>query len=523
MAHEYLHPFCRARIVPMLSQISSAIADNKELPEVMDLVVKTMVEHLAGTERVILTILDRTRGSISIESAYGLSEEEQSRGVYHVGEGITGKVAQTGVAAIVPDLHAEPTFLNRTMVISKEHSPQLAFICVPVKSGHEVLGTLSAYRPKVRSDHDFSMQQDAEVMTIIATMIAQVVELQAAYKEETGLLLQENRRLSEALASRYHPSQIIGNSRSMLDLFRMLNRVYDKVTPVLILGETGAGKELVAQALHYNGPRAKKAFIKFNCAALPESLAESELFGHEKGAFTGALSQRKGRFEEADGGTLFLDEVGELSLSVQAKLLRVLQASEFERVGGSQTVRVDVRFITATNRDLLAMIAAGTFREDLYYRLNVFPLMLPPLRERGSDILLLADYFVEKYAKLHNSPVRRISSPAIELLMAWNWPGNVRELENVIERAVILSDDGVIHSYHLPPSLQSAESSGTQWHGSLDQKLDMVERETIIEAIKMSGGNMARSARELGLTERVMALRMRKYAIDYRKYRGSSL
>jgi Nif-specific regulatory protein len=276
----------------------------------------------------------------------------------------------------------------------------------------------------------------------------------------------------------------------------------------------------VAQALHFQSPQAEGPFVKFNCAAVPENLAESELFGHEKGSFTGAVAQRIGKFEEADGGTLFMDEIGELSLSVQAKLLRVLQNQEFERVGSNRTIKVDIRLIAATNRDLPRMIRDGQFREDLYYRLNVFPITLPPLRERGSDIVLLADFFVGKYSERYGGKVKRISSPAIEMLLLYHWPGNVRELENVLERAIILaSDEGVIREYHLPPSLQTAESSSTPYTGTLDHRLDQMERECLVESIKTTRGNMAQAARELGMTERLMALRLKKHKLDYRLYR----
>jgi len=257
-----------------------------------------------------------------------------------------------------------------------------------------------------------------------------------------------------------------------------------------------------------------------NCAALPEGVIESELFGHEKGAFTGALAARKGRFELAHGGTLFLDEIGDLSPAVQAKLLRVLQEREFERVGGMQTVKTDVRLIAATNRDLEKEKEAGQFRTDLYYRLNVFPIHIPPLRERKSDILLLADHFVEKYSRHDAKDVRRISTPAIDMLAAYHWPGNVRELENVIERAVLLSDDGVIHGHHLPPTLQTAEASGTVPPGTLETTLERVEQELILEALKSSRGNMAAAANALGITERIMGLRVHKYGINPRRFRA---
>jgi Nif-specific regulatory protein len=301
----------------------------------------------------------------------------------------------------------------------------------------------------------------------------------------------------------------------------MLTQVAPSDATVLINGESGTGKELVAMEIHALSRRASGPLIKVNCSALPESIIESELFGHEKGSFTGAQAQRKGRFELADGGTLFLDEIGELSPAIQVKLLRVIQEREIERMGGSHTIKVDVRVIAATNRNLEEEIAAGRFREDLYYRLNVFPIRVPPLRERKSDIVLLADYFTEKYARKNNKPIKRISSPALDLLMSYHWPGNVRELENCIERAVILSADMVIHSYHLPPSLQSALSTDTAPTATLDAALSRLEKELIVEALKISAGNMAAAARRLGITDRQMGLRVHHYAIPWKLYRDT--
>jgi Nif-specific regulatory protein len=288
---------------------------------------------------------------------------------------------------------------------------------------------------------------------------------------------------------------------------------------VLILGESGTGKELVANAIHYNSTRATKPFVKVNCAALPDNIIESELFGHERGAFTGAVNQRKGRFELAHGGTIFLDEIGDLSPHTQVKILRVLQEKEFERVGSTSPVKTDVRIIAATHRNLEDLVQKGTFRHDLFYRLNVFPVRIPPLRERREDILLLADYFVEKYSGIHNRTVLRISTPAIDMMMVYHWPGNVRELENCIERAVLMSDDGAIHGYHLPPTLQTAEESGTAHAGALEATLGNIERELITDALKSSRGNMAEAARALGLTERIMGLRVKKYRINPRRFR----
>jgi Nif-specific regulatory protein len=305
----------------------------------------------------------------------------------------------------------------------------------------------------------------------------------------------------------------------MQAVYDLIAKVAKSDTTVLIRGESGVGKELVAHAIHYNSLRASRPFIKVNCAALPETLIESELFGHEKGAFTGAIYQRKGRFELAAGGTIFLDEVGDFSPSTQIKLLRVLQEKEFERVGGTGTIKTDVRVIAATNRDVENLIAEGKFRQDLYYRLNVFSIHVPPLRERKTDILLLADHFVEKYSRAHHKDVQRISTPAIDMLMSYHWPGNVRELENCMERAVVVSNDKVIHGHYLPPTLQTAEATGTTHRGTLQESLDEFEKELLLDALKSARGNMAKAARNLNLTERVMGLRVRRYGIQAKRFR----
>ncbi|MBU0934770.1 MAG: sigma 54-interacting transcriptional regulator [Spirochaetes bacterium] len=312
---------------------------------------------------------------------------------------------------------------------------------------------------------------------------------------------------------------LIGTSTVMQEIYLLVQQVAATEATVLISGESGTGKELCAADIHAGSMRRDGPLVKVNCAALPESIIESELFGHEKGAFTGAAALRRGRFELADGGTLFLDEIGELSPQVQVKLLRVLQEREIERVGGAIAIPVDVRIIAATNRNLEKEMQEGRFREDLYYRLNVFPLHMPPLRQRPGDILLLTDWFIEKYARRNNKKVLRISSPAIDLLAMYHWPGNVRELENCIERAVILSTDMVIHSWHLPPSLQSAASTHTEPGSTLEAALARLEKELIVEALKLHKGNMAAAARCLGISERQMGLRVHHYGLNWRRYR----
>jgi Nif-specific regulatory protein len=333
---------------------------------------------------------------------------------------------------------------------------------------------------------------------------------------------EENRRLRRILAEARRPkTSIIGRSKGIQEVLRLIDQVADTNTTVLIHGETGTGKELVARAIHENSRRCKGPLIRVNCAAMPDSLLESELFGHERGAFTGAVTRRRGRFEEAQAGTIFLDEVGELSPVAQAKLLRVLQEREFQPLGSSRTVKVDVRVVAATNKDLEAEVARGGFRSDLYYRLNVFPIFLPPLRERGPDILLLADFFVLKYAREFEKPVARISTPAIDLLMAYHWPGNVRELENCIERAVLLASGDAIEARQLPPTLQMKPAELQEGvRGKLDVLVSAFERDLITEALKDARGNQAQAARLLGSTKRIIQYKVKKYCIDPVRFRS---
>ena len=306
----------------------------------------------------------------------------------------------------------------------------------------------------------------------------------------------------------------------MRQIYEQVAQVAGANTTVLVRGESGTGKELIAHAIHYNSLRTKKPFVKVSCAALPESLIEAELFGHEKGAFTGAESRKKGRFELAEGGTLFLDEIGDVNLSTQVKLLRVLQEREFERVGGTETIKVNVRLIAATNKDMEAALADGTFREDLYYRLNVFTIFVPPLRDRKADLLLLADHFLEKFSREHGKSIKRISTPAIDMLVSYHWPGNVREMENALERAVLMCEGQVVHAHHLPPSLQTAEASGTVTRVSLADAVVAYEKDLIQDALKTTRGNRAKAARLLDSTERILNYKIRKYAVDVRRFKG---
>jgi Nif-specific regulatory protein len=387
---------------------------------------------------------------------------------------------------------------------------------VPIKSGPDVIGALSVERVL---DGRARLSADRRLLSLIANVIAHTVHLHRLTQEKLEALQRENERLQHQIQTNFRPPNMIGNSASMRSVYQHIEQVAGSVTTVLIRGESGVGKELIARALHEQSPRQGRAFVKFNCAALPESIIESELFGHEKGAFTGAIAMRKGRFEVAEGGTIFLDEIGDISPATQVKLLRVLQEKEFERVGGQTPLKANVRILTATSRNLEEMIEQDKFRADLYYRLNVFPIYAPPLRERKSDLLLLADYFIEKYSKLNQKSVRRISTAAIDLLMSYHWPGNVRELENCMERAVLLSPGKSIEAHHLPPTLQKKHASEKAANGTLNAAVSALEYEMIVAELKACDGNMAAAARRLGLTERQIGLRVQRFGIDFKRFR----
>jgi Nif-specific regulatory protein len=469
-----------------LYEIAKVLTETIDLRKSLYSVLEILSRSL-GMRRGTITILNPLRDEIQIEVAHGLSRSAMQRGRYKPGEGITGRVIQQGKSFVVP-----------------------------IKKGQHVVGALSVDLPY---DDGFDLKAGEKILTVIATMLAQWVINLETLQIEKEALHQENLRLQEQLASKHRITNIIGNSNKMREVFQMISQVCRSNATVLIRGESGTGKELVANAIHYNSPRAKHTFIKVNCAALPATLIESELFGHEKGAFTGAIKQKRGKFELANKGTIFLDEIGSIGLDVQANLLRVLQEKEFERVGGTHTIIVDVRIIAATSKNLEQAVEDETFRGDLYYRLNVFPIYLPPLRERKTDVLLLADHFLELYARENNKDIRRFSTPAIDMLMQYHWPGNVRELENCIERAVLLCEGGVIRSYHLPPTLQTGEQSDTVPARSLEEAVAGLEREIIIDALKNTRGNMVMAAELLQTTVRKFTYKAKKYGVDYRQYR----
>jgi len=423
---------------------------------------------------------------------------------------VTGLVVQTGREVVVPDISKDPRFLSKTGERKRPKGCKIAFFCVPIKMENQTIGAISADR-KVRAGEDF--EASVRLLEVLATMVAQAVKLNRLVISERRELQNENLLLRNQLKSRFNIHNMIGASNAIQEVYRLIEQVANSNATVLIRGESGTGKDLAAHAVHYNSYRSDKPFIKVNCTALPETLLESELFGHEKGAFTGAVERKFGRFELAQGGTIFLDEIGDFSLNLQVKLLRVIQFKEFERVGGYETIKANVRIIVATNKDLEQQIRNGVFREDLYYRINVFPIFMPPLRDRKDDVMLLADSFLEKYARENGKSINRISTPAIEMLTSYHWPGNVRELENCIERAVLVCNEDVIRSDHLPPSLQMVCKKSSSDLLTMPQRVANLEKEMIIDALKKSGGSQRHAAKELGITERMMGYKMRKYNI----------
>jgi Nif-specific regulatory protein len=429
-------------------------------------------------------------------------------------------VVATGRPIAIPKLRNEPTFLDKTGARKNLQDTDLAFLCVPVKAGNEVVGALSV--DKVSVEDAVTLEGELRFLEAVADLIAQVVSVRRREQERISALERENLELRKTLEEKGKPDEMIGNSGSMREVYRQIAQVAPSSTTVLLRGETGTGKELVARAIHQKSIFSSGPFVPVNCAALPESLLESELFGHEKGSFTGAMAKHIGRFESANNGTLFLDEIGEMSLSAQGRLLRAIQSKEIQRVGGGDSIHVNVRLICATNRNLEHDVKDGRFREDLYYRVNVFTIALPPLRERGADVLLLADYFVKKYARNHTKAINRISTPAIDMLSVYHWPGNVRELENVIERAVIVSPGKAVEGHDLPPTLQmkDVDNQGTR-KNTFDDLVATYERELIVDALKDARGNQTKAAQILGATKRIIQYKIMKYGIDFRRLRGT--
>ncbi len=520
--------------------LSSSLNLSKTLREVLNLLSVNL-----DARRGMISLVQES-GELQLAGASGLSAEEFKRGRFQSGEGITGRILQTGMPVVVHDIAKEPLFLNRTGSLDEVGEHIIAFIGVPIKSGAETFGVLSIDR--VADDRRGKFHNEVQLLTMIAVLVAQTVRLHRSVTADRTQLIQEQRRLKSELHGKYSLDNVVGFSKPMQEVFAQAHMAAPGHATILLRGESGTGKEVIARSIHFLSPRKDGPFIKVNCAALTETLLESELFGHEKGAFTGAQAERKGRFEQANGGTLFLDEIGDISPAFQAKLLRVLQEHEFERVGGNRSIKVNVRLLTATNRNLEQAVTQGEFRADLYYRINVVSIFMPPLRERRDDIPYLVERFLNKFNE-ENKRKLSLSVEAMQILVNCYWPGNVRELENCIERTATMTRANVIRELDFP--CQHAKCLTQMLHGepvsipvvvqplhrekaavaqgSGGQEPDTVsaerqstppatERERLIWALEQCGWVQAKAARLLNISPRQMGYALLKYNIEVKKF-----
>ncbi len=489
-----------------LYEISKVLSGSLNLETTVPYVFR-LLRKLMGFERVTLTIYDPATDQIVVRAA---SSGDFPRDGFRRGEGITGKVWKHGVPIVVPDISKEPEFLNKLWKRGDLGNRKISFIAVPLKRGGEVIGVLSADREVSGRE---SLDELTRFLNMVAVLIANYYTLEKEVEEEKRNLESEKKALQMELRRIYGEMKIegvVGRSRQILEILDVIHRVAPTGATVLLRGESGVGKEVFARAIHFLSPRAEGPFVTVNCAAIPESLLEAELFGYERGAFTGATQRKKGKFELAEGGTLFLDEIGDMTPSLQTKLLRVLQEKEIERLGGSRPIKVDVRVIAATNRNLEEMMREGRFREDLYYRLNVVPIFIPPLRERREDIPVLVYHFLDLFREQYAKEVR-IAPEVMDAFMEYPWPGNVRELRNVVERMVILDTDGILTGEDLPAELRRGSLRGTETppEGTLKD----MERRMIEKALRETGYVIKEAARRLGMTPRQVSYRIRKYGI----------
>lgn len=505
--------------VNALAKISRILSRAQRIEEILPQVL-AILHNDVGMLHGLVTLTDQDHASLQIGAIHCDSDlvTRTSNSVrYRIGEGVIGGILHHGEPVVLGRISQEPRFLDRLALYDME----LPFIGVPIKdNGGTTIGVLAA---QPESPADDTLADLGRFMDTVAHLLAQTVRL-VVNAEKGDRIADERDELRREVRAKYgFENMVVGHTPVMRRVFDQVRRVAKWDSTVLILGESGTGKELIASAIHYNSPRARQPLVRLNCAALPESLLESELFGHEKGAFTGAVKMRKGRFEQASGGTLFLDEIGEISPMFQAKLLRVLQEGELERVGGNQTIRVNVRIVAATNRDLESEVEKGKFREDLYYRLNVMAIRVPPLRERATDIPELAEFLLAKIAGVQNRELH-LTDSAIRLLAGHNWPGNVRELENCLERAAIMSENGAIdrdvvsltgidESARLSAPVAQAQSH--ELNLADDSFAD--ERERVIAALEQAGWVQAKAARLLSMTPRQIAYRVQTLNIQMRK------
>ncbi len=498
----------REREWKVLYEVSRVVGQALDLDQALATVLRVLSDSLA-MGRATVTLKDDESGTLRIRASHGLTEDEIHRGVYRVGEGVTGSIFEKGVPFVVPDVRREPLFLNRTGARPIDRQ-RISFLGVPILLKGEPIGVLTVDR---LFEDDVSFERDVEFLTILGALVAQFVSLNRQVRSRERGLVRANESLKAEVSDKYQHFFMVGRSPTMVEVQDLVRKVAPSRASVLLLGESGTGKTLIARILHEASPRTRFPFVKLNCAAIPENLLESELFGYEKGAFTGAAQAKPGRLEDADGGTIFLDEIGEMPVLLQAKLLRFLQERQFERLGSGRTRTVDVRVVAATNLELEKAVAEGAFREDLYYRLNVFPIRVPPLRDRRDDIPMLLDYFLEKFSREYRKPLR-LTPRARRALVRYPWPGNVREMENMVERLAILVEGPEIGWDSLPAHVVSgAASAAPDPRGPLPH-LKELERREVIAALERNRWIQSQAARELGITLRQMGYRVKKFGLD---------
>lgn len=516
----------RIRQKEILIDISRNVAKHFDINDVFGTVMRQLAENF-NIMRGMLVLFDMDNpNALSVHSAFNLTEEEMSRGNYTVGEGIIGKVVESGEAISIPDINKDKTFLNR-MKVKRRKDVQISFTAVPFRIEGQVAGVIAIEKEFESLEN---LKEERELMTLVSTLLVTKITVYNRISGEHERLIEENSTLKQELKKRLEDSSIVCKNRKMHELLELVHLVANSGSSIMILGESGTGKELIAREVHRQSPRKEGPFITVNCAAIPENLLESELFGYKKGAFTGAIQDKRGKFQLANGGTLFLDEIGDMPMQLQVKLLRAIQEREVEPVGSERREKVDIRILAATNRDLSKMIAEKKFREDLYYRLNVVELQVPPLRERPDDIPFLSSHFIEKFSRENNREIEGINPIALRLLQNYRWPGNVRELENVMERAVLVCRGNQIESAHLPSFLTEGQDTSvdsqfiSRWVANFFKKLPSrgfvwdeiigtVEKELIQQSLLRHNRNKVRTAEFLGINRNTLHAKMERYSI----------
>ena len=517
--------------ISILYDIAVLLASSTEVKDSIEKGIR-LLKRNSYLERCTLFMLDEEGEHLELFASIDLSPQQQKMAIYKIGEGATGLAAASAEPVVIENIHNNINYLNK---IGTRNTKSISYVAVPLIRDDGVIGVLSA---NINESSLIDFDNIVHMLTIVGSLFGGTLAIQKKFMAEKESLSELKSYYKDQVLSEYKFEDIIGRSSKMQVIFSMLETVSPSDATILVRGETGTGKELIATAVHNLSNRKNAPFIKLNCAAISETLLESELFGHEKGAFTDAKETRKGRFELADGGTLFLDEIGDITPALQVKLLRILQEQEFERVGGTKTIKTNVRLVAATNRDLEEMVKKGEFREDLFYRLNVIPINLPPLRERYEDVKLLIEHYLDKFMKTHKKKMS-FSKEALEILLYYPWPGNIRELQNTMERIVLICPNGLIEPQmlnhvlpfnyqklymqeeiqELPKShrapVESRLAEPMESKKFTKESLQEMEKESIIEALIENRGIKTKAAAQLGLTARQITYKIQKYEIEF--------